>query len=85
VTAFETSFVKVAVNTGLYIMQAIFGAVLLASMISLLGIISTHIFDLFVCKKFVHTGWVMFGFLYFAVVFVLFILLAVGGLSYNFC
>ena len=85
VSYFQTSFISIGVTFGLYLIQAIFGIVLLASIISLLGIISTHIFDVFTCRKFVHTGWVVFGLVYFAILFVLFIILSVGGLSFNFC
>lgn len=85
VNYFQTSFIGVAVDMGLYGMQAIFGIVLLASIISLLGIISTHIFDVLACRRFVHTGWGVFGLIYFGVLFVLYMQLSVGGLSYNFC
>jgi hypothetical protein len=85
VNYFQTSFISIGVSMGLYAIQGIFGIVLLASIVSLLGIISTHIFDVLTCRRFVHTGWVIFGFIYFAILLVLFILLSVGGLSYHFC
>lgn len=40
---------------------------------------------MFACRKFVHTGWVLFGLVYFGILFVLYMLLSVGGLTYNFC
>ena len=85
IETFKTNFIDIALGSGLYIVQAIFGVILLGSLVSLLGIISSHIFELYGCKQMVHGGWVLLGFMYFAVVGVLFIFLAVGGLSYNFC
>lgn len=66
-------------------MEAAFGLILLGSIISLLGVISTHIFDLFTCKKMVNGGWILFGFIYFAVVGVMMLFLVVGGVSQSFC
>jgi hypothetical protein len=74
-----------AVGSGLYMVQAIFGVILLGSLISLLGIISSHIFELYGCKQLVHGGWTLLGFMYFAVLGVLFIFMSVGGISYSFC
>jgi hypothetical protein len=85
VNYFQNSFISIGVSMGLFAIQGIFGIVLLASIISLMGIISTHIFDVLACRKFVHTGWVVFGLIYFGILFVLFIQLSVGGLSYSFC
>jgi hypothetical protein len=85
INSFKTNFIDVALGSGLYIVQAIFGVILLGSLVSLLGIISSHIFELYGCKQMVHGGWVLLGCMYFSVLGVLFIFLAVGGLSYNFC
>lgn len=85
VEGFQERFISVAMGQGLYVVQAVFGVILLGCLISLLGIISSHIFELFGCKNLVYGGWVLLGFMYFAVLGVLFIFLTVGGLSYSFC
>jgi hypothetical protein len=84
INSFQT-FVSFALNPGLYIVQAVFGVVLLGCMLSLLGLISSHVFAIYGCRHLVHGGWGLLGFMYFAVLGVLFVFLAVGGLSYSFC
>jgi uncharacterized membrane protein len=84
-TTFSNNYIAYATNYGIYVMEAIFGLILLASMISLLGLLSTHIFDLLKCIKMVHGGWALYGFAYFAVVGVTFAILVIGGVSNSFC
>lgn len=84
-TKFSNDYLSYASNYGIYVMEAIFGLILLGSMISLLGLLSTHIFDLLKCIKMVHGGWVLYGFMYFAVVAVMFAMLVIGGVSNSFC
>lgn len=85
VAQFSNKYIAYATDYGIYAMEAIFGLILLASLISVLGMLSTHIFDLLKCTKMVNGGWVLFGLTYFAVVGVLFMMLVVGGVSYCFC
>jgi hypothetical protein len=85
IASFQQQFISVALGQGLYVIQAVFGVILLGCLISLLGIISSHIFELFGCKNLVYGGWVLLGLMYFAVLGVLFLFLTVGGLSYSFC
>jgi hypothetical protein len=58
---------------------------LLGSLISLLGMISSHIFDLFTCKKMVNIGWGLFGLTYVAVMAVMVFFMVIGGVSNSFC
>ena len=72
-------------NYGIYAMEAIFAVILLGSLIFLLGMVSSHIFDLFSCSKMVNGGWCLFGFVYAGVLVILLFFLMVGGSSYLFC
>lgn len=74
-----------ASTIGIYAIEGTFGIILFSSILSVLGIISTFLFKLLNCRKVVTGGWVIFGFIYFAILIILVILLAAGGLSYNFC
>lgn len=85
VNAFDSGFTSLAASKGVIIAEAVLGIVVLASLLTLLGVLSTHLFGLLTCKRFVHLGWVCLGFSYFAVLAVLVVFLAVGGLSYSFC
>ena len=59
--------------------------VLLSSLMLLLGVVSSHVFDLFSCKKMVNGGWCLLGVIYVGVVGVMVSLLVVGGVSHVFC
>lgn len=85
VNAFDSGFTSLAASKGVIIAEAVLGIVVLASLLTLLGVLSTHLFGLLTCRRFVHLGWVCLGFSYFAVLAVLVVFLAVGGLSYSFC
>lgn len=82
---FKTKYLSVALDKGIYIMEGIFGLILLASLMSVLGVISTHLFDLFKCTKMVNAGWVLLGFGYLLVLAVLILMLIIGGTSHTFC
>jgi hypothetical protein len=77
--------VRYATDYGIYAMEAAFGLILLASLMSLLGVISTHLFDLFKCTRMVHAGWVLLGIGYLTVLAVMLAMLAIGGVSHSFC
>ena len=59
--------------------------VLLSSLMLLLGVISSHIFDLFSCKKMVNGGWCLLGLVYVGIVAVMVALMVIGGVSHIFC
>ena len=58
---------------------------LLASLLSLFGILSTHVFDILACKRMVNLGWVIYGLIYFGVLLVMLFFLSMGGITYTFC
>ena len=49
------------------------------------GMISSHVFDLFTCKKMVNGGWCLLGLFYFGVVGSMVFLMIIGGVSHVFC
>jgi hypothetical protein len=51
----------------------------------LLGVVATHLFDLFTCRRMVHLGWTVFGIVYIGIIVVTFFVLSVGGIGYGFC
>ena len=66
-------------------MEGIFGIILLSSLMLLLGVISSHIFDLFSCKRMVNGGWCLLGLIYIGVVGIMVSFMVVGGVSHVFC
>ena len=52
---------------------------------SLLGLISSHIFDLFTCRKMVNGGWCLFGIIYCIVLVMMVFFMVLGGVSNIFC
>ena len=82
---FDTNYLSYTIDYAIYGLEVVFGIILLASLISLMGLISTHIFDLFACTKMVNTGWILFGLLYFVIVGVLVAFLGIGGVSHTLC
>ena len=89
---FSSTYLTYMTNYAIYIMEAIFGVILLASLMLLLGtyfhhlgMISSHVFDLFTCKKMVNGGWCLLGLFYFGVVSSMVFLLIIGGISHIFC
>ena len=51
----------------------------------LLGVVSSHIFDLFTCKKMVNGGWCLLGLIYVGIVAMMISFMVVGGVSHVFC
>ena len=72
-------------SKGLAFLQGVYGFVLAAGLLILLGVISVFVFDLLTCRKMVHLGWVIFGLAYAGVLAVAFVTLSVGSLGYGFC
>lgn len=58
---------------------------MVGSVMTLLGVITTHCCQMYACKTCVHLGWVTFGITYFGIVVIGFFFFALGGLSYSFC
>ena len=69
----------------LTVFQAVFAFALTASLLALLGLVSTHCFDMLTCRRMVHLGWTVFGLSYIGVILVTFFALSVGSISYGFC
>lgn len=67
------------------VFQIVFGVALTGSLIILLGVASTHLFDLLSCRKMVHLGWTIYGLSYAGLIIVTFYTLSVGSISHNFC
>lgn len=82
---FKNQYLRYATDYGIYIMEAAFGLILLASLMSVLGVISTHLFDLFKCTKMVNAGWILLGLGYLCVLAVLIVMLVIGSTSHTFC
>lgn len=78
-------YLNYSISPGILLIEAIYGIVLLSTMLSIIGIIFTYLFKLFTCKRLVNGGWLMFGLLYFGITVILFVLLSFGGISYSFC
>jgi hypothetical protein len=85
VKLFTSTYLDYSLTTGIYIMQAIFGVIVLGSLIALMGVVSTHIFDILRCSKLVVGGWVLIGLAFFGVLGVLLVWLAIGGVGASFC
>ena len=67
------------------VFQAVFGVALTGSLVVLLGVASTHLFDLLTCRKMVHLGWTIYGLSYIGVIIIVYYTMSVGSVSYNFC
>lgn len=83
--AFSRSMFDNVFNWGLYLIQAILGFILAASLLMIIGIVATHSLELHGCRTSVHLGWVTFGVTYFGVVALSFVFFSFGGISYQFC
>ena len=77
---FETKF-----GSAITVFQAVFGLALAGSLMVLLGVASTHLFDLYNCRHMVHLGWTIYGFTYIGVIMVVYYTFSIGSISYNFC
>lgn len=69
----------------LYLIQGVLMFVLIGSILVLLGVLGTYYFEIFGCKSCVHLGWIIYGFMYFGVMALAFMLFAMGGVGYTFC
>jgi len=67
------------------VFETVFGVVLAGSLVILLGLVATHVFDVLACRNMVHLGWAVYGISYVGVIAITFFVLSVGGISYNFC
>ena len=85
IDSFSASMFDSVFNWGLYLIQAILGFVLAASLLLILGVISTHYLGLYSCRTSVHLGWVTYGATYLGIVILCFIFFSLGGISYQFC
>ena len=83
--AFSKNMFDNIFNWGLYLIQAILGFILAASILLIMGIVATHSLELHGCRTSVHLGWVTFGITYFGVIALCFIFFSFGGVSYQFC
>jgi hypothetical protein len=77
---FDSSFSS-AIST----FQGIFAVALTGSLLVMLGVLATHLFDLLTCRLMVHLGWAIFGLVYVGVIVVMFVVLSVGSIGYGFC
>jgi len=85
IDVFTQSYLKYFLDYGIYIMEGIFGVILLSSLMLLLGAVSSHIFDLFSCKKMVNGGWCLLGLIYLGIIAIAISFMVVGGVSHIFC
>ncbi len=69
----------------LSILEGVFAFVLTGSLLVLLGVISSHVFDIYNCRTMVHLGWTIFGLTYVAIIGLTFVFLSVGSVGYGFC
>ena len=83
--AFSKSMFDNIFNWGLYLIQAILGFILAASLLLIMGIVATHSLSLTGCTTSVHLGWVTYGITYFGIVALSFIFFSFGSISYQFC
>lgn len=67
------------------VFQGVFAFVLTGSILTILGVISSHVFGVFSCKNLVHLGWNIFGLAYIGVIAITFATLSVGSIGYGFC
>ena len=70
---------------GLSAFQGIFAFAITGSLIALLGVLATHLFELSICRRMVHLGWTIYGLIYAGVIIVTFTSLSLGSIGYGFC
>lgn len=66
-------------------LQIVYGVALTGSLVLLLGLVSSHSFELLSCRYMVHLGWTIYALIYFGVIYLTYTLLSLGSISYNFC
>lgn len=84
-TTFSDEYFIQAFGTALSVFQGVFAFALTGSLLALLGVVATHLFDLFTCRRMVHLGWTVFGIVYIGIIVVTFFVLSVGSIGYGFC
>jgi hypothetical protein len=82
---FSSDIFESLFSWGLYLIEAILAFILVGSVMTLMGVIAAHFFEVYTCKTCVHLGWVTFGLTYFGIVVIGFFFFGMGGLSYSFC
>ena len=70
---------------GLYALEGTIGFILAGSLLIILGVISTHFFDILQCRSMVHLGWVVYGIGHLFVIFLVYIFLSVGSVGHQSC
>lgn len=83
--SFSSDVFESLFSWALYLMEAILAFIMVGSVLTLMGVIATHCFEMYSCKTCVHLGWVTFGVTYFGIVVICFFFFGLGGLSYSFC
>ncbi len=81
----KTNFFDSIQDWGIYVVEVIFGFILVASLAILIGTVSTSFLEMYDCRYFIHFGWVVYGLAYFGIVFIVFLMLSYGSLGYSFC
>jgi cytochrome c biogenesis protein CcdA len=69
----------------LYTVEGVLGFTLVASLLGLLGVFATHIFDIYNCRMMVHLSWIVFGFSYLGVILLTFLFVPGGSVGYQTC
>jgi len=82
---FSSKYFVSSFSTAISAFQGIFAVALTGSLLVLLGVLATHLFDLLSCRMMVHLGWAIFGIVYVGVIVVTFVVLSVGSIGYGFC
>lgn len=82
---FDQRVLKSVDEEYLYIAEGVYGGVLLASILLLLAILSTHTFGILGCAGLVKVAWVLLGVVYLGVVVVLAGTIGLGGGTYTYC
>jgi hypothetical protein len=66
-------------------LEGIMAFVLTGSLLTLLGVVAAHLFNLYTCRSMVHIGWTIFGLAYVGVIGLTFVLLSLGSVGYGYC
>lgn len=69
----------------LYIIEAVLGFILVASLLGILGVFATFLFDIYNCRLMVHLSWVILCLCYVGVVLLTFLTVPGGSVGNQFC
>jgi hypothetical protein len=58
---------------------------MVSSMLGLIGVFATHIFDIYNCRTLVHVSWVLFGITYLGILALTYFFVPVGSIGQQFC